>query len=345
MASILATLITSRKCQLNHIPDPLILYPESEVSIGRSSKADLAFPDIKQISHVHCYVRNRAGIVEVKSVSTNRTFVCGKAIGKETWHRLRDGDTLCLSQAPKVKIEVRIGAEVNIKGKRKSARRGDSSIAEIRTPKRPNFEFFVVPPGSDSNKVSVTLGRSKDCDVVVDDKRISSTHCKLVFTRIEGESVHWNLQVECVSKNKTYLGSELIDDFRRITPFDEPITLCFVFPEGEKPVETFIITPIIDDSSSPEPLTASDMIRQELEKEEKRQKKEMHHLEKRSKEWESQYRLEIEKLQDTEHELLGEIEKIERLVKAKRADMESLRATVHKEESKIKRTQAPAKST
>ena len=338
MASNLATLITSRKCNLKHVPEAVIVYPDTEVAIGRSPKAELSFPGVKQISHEHCYVRNRMGVVEIKSVSSNRTFVCGKAIAKEQWLRLRDGDTVCLSQEPRVKFEVRIGSEVNMKGKRKSSRRSEGSVAEITSPIRPDFEYNVVPSSTQPHAVSVTIGRSKDCDVFVDNKKISSTHCKLIFSRSEdeGSSSVWNLLIECVSRNKTYIGSELIDENKRIEPFGEPVKICFVFPEGEKPVEVFTVTPVIDDSSSPEPLTASDIIKQEIEKEHKRQKKELHHLEKKSKEWESQYREGIEKLQDAEHKLQVEIDKMERQIKLKGADLASVREQVNRDELLLK---------
>ena len=337
MASNLATLISSRKCDIKHIPEPVIVYPGTEVSIGRSPKADLSFPDVKQISHVHCYVRNHAGTVELKSVSSNKTSVSGKPIAKEEWIRIRDGDSVCLSQEPLVKFEVRIGSEVNVKGKRKSSsKRSGTVIAEITSPTRPGFEYLVVPSSKHASELSVTIGRSKDCDVFIDNKKISSTHCKLVFSKVGGESVHWNMLIECVSRNKTYIGTVLIEEAKLIEHISEPVNICFVFPQGEKPVETFTITPVIEESGSFEPVTASEMIKQELDKEQKRQRKELHHLEKRSKEWESQYRQGIEKLQDAEHELQIEIERMERSVKGKRSEIDALKEKVATEESHIK---------
>jgi hypothetical protein len=194
------------------------------------------------------------------------------------------------------------------------------------------MENFVVPTGTQSLEVSATIGRAKECDIRIDDKRISSIHCKLIFKRVEGESVHWNLTVDSVSKNKTYLGSHLVEDMQVIDPFTDPVKVALVFPLEGRPVDVLTIDPIVVEPSSPlsdEPiLTAAEMIQQELAKEEKRRKRELHQLEKHGKQWEVKYKQDIEDLQSSEHSLMLEIENLGRLIKAKKEDNRGLSTQV-----------------
>jgi pSer/pThr/pTyr-binding forkhead associated (FHA) protein len=336
MASLLATLITSKSSQLTEIPKPYVIEDGKEISIGRGPKCNVTFSDAKAVSHIHCYVRNRDNRIEIKDVSSNKTIVDGKPIVKNEWFPLTDGAEVVLSHDPKVKLEIRIGSEVLSRKKRKSTRHADGSIAEIRSLIRPEFEFFVVPPHFHSDSLSVEVGRSKQCDIKVEDKKVSSVHCKLNFKRVEGESIHWSLEIESVSKNKTYLGDTLIDGIHRIEAFTDPVKVALVFPAKEKPAEVLTVEPIVDDSQhSPEAMTAADMIQLELEKEEKRKRKELHQLEKQSKEWQVQYKQEIERLQEREHAILLEIETLNKQVVAKRSDSAKLRHFVTTIESEM----------
>lgn len=344
MASVLATLITSKSSQLSEIPKPLVVNPDSDVSIGRGPKCSLQLPDVKSISQVHCYIRNRGGAVSLKSVSSNKTLLNGKPVPKDAWVPLRDGMAITLSQDPKIKLDVRVGPGAAKHKKRKSSSlHRSSAIAEVVSSTRPDFEYFVVPSSSHSNDVSVTIGRAKDCDITIDNKKVSSTHCKLLFSRVEGESIHWRLTVEPVSKNKSYLGDEHLEGSKIFESFSDPISLALVFPSSDSPVEVLTITPIVEPPSEERALTATEMIEQELAKEEKRQKKELRQLEKESKGWEVQYKQEIEKNQDFEHQLLGEIELIQQKIKAKTSDNVSLNHEVQLEESAMARKDAAFK--
>ena len=339
MASILATLITSKSSQIPNIPKPFVVEFGREISIGRGSKCDLVYADAKPVSHIHCHVRNQDRIVEIKDVSSNRTLVDGKPIPKQEWVALKDGSEVLLAHEPKVKFEVRIGSEPIYSAKRKSSsKHRTGAIAEITSDIRQAFEFLVIPPHSHSDEASTTIGRSKECDVRLEDKKISSVHCKLHFKRAEGESVHWSLEVQSTSKNKTYIGTNLVEDVLRIETFEDPIKISFIYPEKEKAVEILTISPIVNDSvSSPELLTAADLIQQELEKEEKRRKKELHQLEKQGKEWQIRYKQDIDKLQETEHSVLLEIENLNKLISNKQKDLTKLRETVEAIESEMKR--------
>ena len=342
MASVLATIITSRSSQLKHIPEPLIVHPNSEITVGRGPKCGLVYADVKSISQIHCHVRNRDGSVYIKSVSSNSTLVDGKPIPKDEWIELRDGNSVGLCADPKVKIEVRIGAEVLNSASRKNKQalknRG-RAIAVITSRSDPKLEYLVLPPtNGGSDPISIAIGRSKGCHIFLDNKKISSVHCKLIFSRSPSG---WALKIEAESsKNKTYLGNDQIEESRKIDSLTEPFDLCFVFPARKKPEETLTVTPLAgeDDKSEEEGepvLTAAEMIQQELEKEAKRQKKEFRQLEKQSVVWESNYKLEIQKLQDLEHALTKEIELSEIKLRAKRGDISVVQVKVQKVEEEM----------
>ena len=343
MANVLATIIVSRKSKIEQFPGPLVIEPDSEVTIGRSTSCSLSFPDFKHISHVHCHIRNKDGQVQLKSVSSNKTLLDSKPVNKDEWTKLRDGNTITLCADPKVRLDVRLGSGVRdspVKKRKHTAKRS-TAIAEITSLGNADLEYLVKPSSKHSRDVSVTIGRAKDCDVSIDDKKVSSTHVKLVFTRVEGESIHWDLQVEAVAtRNKTYVGNELVEESKTIKSFSDPIDVCLVFPRGEKPVEVLTVSPLFveaEPSSQEEkaPLTAAEMIQQELEKAEKRQKKELRELEKQSKVWKVEYEKEIQKFQDVEHSLIRDTEVIEGHIRAKHGEISVLSAAVSQLESEM----------
>jgi len=335
MASTLATLVTSKTSGINDIPGPITFDSGSQIVIGRGSTCDLAFPDIKSISHVHCYLRNTSGSIEIKCVSTNKTIVDGKQVAKDEWSSLADGSTILLSSDPKVKLELKIG-ETNRaaeKKRRNESKRRLNAIAEITAINNPNIKAYATPTSKHANDVTVTIGRAKDCDVMVDNKKISSVHCKLHFNRMEGESVRWSLTiVGGASKNKTYLDTELIDGEKLIASFSDPVKICLVFPSNEKPVETFIITPIMgaNDRESPDGAGA---------REEKRQKKEIREFEKQNIQGDKEYNEEIRKLIEEENKLLHEIGHLETVIAQKRLAVATARADVEKKESEMQKKQ------
>ena len=335
MASVLATIIPAKNSQYEHFPGPVVVYPDSEITVGRGSKCTIPFPDIKHISNVHCLIQNKDGMIQIKSVSSNKTLVDGKAINKDEWVRLKDASSIILSQEPRVKLDVRIGNEaITSPGKkRKVSRKRIEAIAEITSRTHRELEYLVIPSSKHSRDISVTVGRAKDCNIHLDNKKISSTHVKLIFSRVEGESLHWDLLVEAVSAhNKTFIGDDRVEETVRIESISQPIDICLVFPRSERPVEVLTITPLFDQGASEEetsvPLTAADMIQQELVKEEKRQRKELRDLEKQSQEWKVEYNNEIQRMQDSEHSLMREMDVLNQKISVKRDDIMKLSGQV-----------------
>ena len=344
MASVLATIIPSKNPGVESVPGPVVVYPDSEITVGRAPKCTVSFPDIKYISHVHCIIRNKDGVIQMKSVSSNKTLLDSKPVQKDEWLRLKDGSSITLSLDPKIKLEVRIGSQaITSPGKkRKVSKKRAFAIAEITSYLLPELEYLVVPSSKHSRDISVTIGRAKDCDICLDNKKISSTHVKLIFSRIEGESIHWNLLVEAVSsQNKTYVGDQQVEETYIVDQLTAPLQVCLVFPQSEKPVEVLTITPLFNDESviseneSREPLTAAEMIQQEIEKEEKRQRKELRQLEKKNQVWEVEYQKEIQKLQDSEHSLTKEIEVLGNKINDKRNELIKMNSVVSEIEDKM----------
>lgn len=319
MASSLATLITSKNSSINTFPDPLEIGVGREITIGRSSSCDLVFPEVRALSHVHCHVRNSGSGVEIKCVSSNVTLVDGKPISKDQWVRLYDGACILLSKQPKVKLSLKIGEVDKLadKKRRTEVKKRTNAIAEITSASRDfPVKFFVSPldHASRDEKIAVTIGRSKDCDIRLSHSKVSSAHCKLIFSRIEGESVHWSLEVESMSRNKTYVGAESVDEGSpiRIESFTDPVLIHLVFPPHKNPVETITVTPLII-ASVPEST--------ETTPEEKRQKKEVRAFEKQSDQWQRTYNQEVRNLIELENRLMSEIDSIEFAIVSKRADI------------------------
>lgn len=165
MASSLATLSISKSSALKVPLEPLIVHSNSQITIGRSGKCDMSFPDLKSISHVHCYVRNRCGVIEIKSMSSNKTLFDSKPLPKDDWYIVRASGTLMLSSDSKIRIDVRIGEEAlttsKHKGKTRSKRQTESGIAEIVSLTNPRLHHVVPAPAEALSVASATIGRSK----------------------------------------------------------------------------------------------------------------------------------------------------------------------------------------
>ena len=335
MASRLATLVISKNSTITTFPNPVEIDVGDEISIGRSNSCQMAFPDVRSISHVHCRVRNSSSGVEIKCVSSNETLVDGNVLPKDQWVTLRDGSVITLSKHPKVKLSLKIGdmSRSAEKKRRTEAKRRTNAIAEISSssPENP-LKYFVTPSDMhmSGENIAITIGRSKECTIRLSHSKISSVHCKLTFSRIEGESVHWTLTVENVSRNKTYVGTVAVEEETpfRIDSFTDPVSISLVFPPHKKPVDTIVVTPLII-SSVPES--------EETSPEEKKQKKEVRALEKQSQQWQRTYNEEVKKLIEIENRLLSEIDTIEASIVSKKSDITHSQLELEKMENDMKR--------
>ena len=334
MASRLATLVTSKNSAISTFPGPVEIDVGGEITIGRSNSCKMAFTDVRSVSHVHCRVRNSSGGVEIKCVSSNETLVDGNVLPKDQWVSLHDGSVITLSKHPKVKVNLKIGdmSKSAEKKRRTEAKKRTNAIAEISSSSPTNpIKYFVTPSDMhmSGENVSLTIGRSKECTIRLSDSKISSVHCKLTFSRIEGESVHWSLTVENVSRNKTYVGTVPVEEESpfRVDSFTDPVSIHLVFPPHKNPVETIVVTPLVI-SSVPESEEASP--------EEKRQKKEVRLLEKQSQEWQRTYKEEVKNLLELENRLMSEIDTIELSIVSKKSDITKSQLELEKMENQMR---------
>jgi pSer/pThr/pTyr-binding forkhead associated (FHA) protein len=335
MASSLATLVVSKNSDLNTFPPPLEIHAGSEVSVGRASSCDLVIPDVRALSHVHCYVRSSGQYVELKSVSSNETLVDGHTAPKDQWVRLHDGSSITLSKNPKVKLGLKIGemSKSAEKKRRTEAKQRINAIAQVTsTLPGSSLKYFVAPQEghSSADKVVVTIGRSKECNIRLGDSKISSVHCKLTFSRKEGESVHWSISVDTESRNKTYVGTHQVEEGSPyvVDSFTDPLAIHLVFPPHKNPVETLVVTPLMIVSAPDSP---------ESSPEDKRQKKEARAFEKQSSQWQRTYNEEVRNMIELENRLMSEIDSLEIAIRNKQGDIVSAQQAVETKEKDMSR--------
>ncbi len=165
MSATIATLTVSSKSDLKHTPQPVIVSPEGEVTIGRGHKCDMAFCDMRSVSHHHCIVRNRDGVVELKPVGTNKTLVNGVVACNDEWHILRDGTTITVSTDPRIRVDLSICStnrrdKISDKERSHMRRRRANAIAIISSSRRPSYEYIVSAEGEAAGKIEVSIGRA-----------------------------------------------------------------------------------------------------------------------------------------------------------------------------------------
>ena len=303
MASDLAMLTVSKSSSLNIIPDPIILHPNSVVTIGRGAKCDMCFPEVKSVSHVHCYVRSHDGVVQVKSVSSNKTMFDSIVLPNNEWHTVRGSGVLLLSSDSKIKIEIRVGDEaLNHKKHKHKLHAKSGGIAQVFGVKDPRVHAIVSP--KEDGIATLTVGRSKECEIVIDNKKISSLHCTLVVKKLDEI---FTLTVRPgESRNKTYLNGDQVEDSMTVE-LNKSVDVCLVFP-GDKAVETLRIVPSAKE-----------------DREEKRRKKELRTLEKDDKKWNQTYQEEVNQLVEKESVFLCEIELVELKLTQKKKQVETLK--------------------
>jgi pSer/pThr/pTyr-binding forkhead associated (FHA) protein len=254
-----------------------------EISIGRSSKCDISFPDIKSISNVHVNIRCNDGILELKSVSKNCTLVDRRAVEPDEWTRLREGDKITLSSDPKVKLLILSGD----KKRHQLIGQGGEAIAEVKVRGQHESKDFVVRRPRGGEYVTVTIGRGKDNDIVIDDKRVSSNHFKLNFNLKNSE-----IEMISNSPNGTFYQNEKIENNISIN-LNSKNNFEFYLSSNSKPAGVVEIRPIVSNGEGG--------------------KKARREIEKIDLKWKNDFNEKINELTIKEHLLDKEIEQIENL--------------------------------
>ena len=153
--------------QLRAVSGPLAgkTYPVSgTMKIGRSSKADIRFPDeTAGISGSHCEVTLSGDTVQLRDVgSTYGTFVNGKRLAANTAQTLHASDSFTLAQnSASFRLE-RVGAAA-----------GDQKGPAVRDMNNRTYQAGA------SGKLTFGRGSGNIVQLVSPEKDISSNHCEL----------------------------------------------------------------------------------------------------------------------------------------------------------------------
>lgn len=169
----------------------------------------------------------------------------------------------------------------------------------------------------------VSIGRNPKCDIVVDNKKVSSHHCAIRFIQ-DTSTLSWSVQIEPGTNNSTFVGPTRVTEPQPypLSP-DHPVKLSLVFPEIEKAVETFVVSLVAPVRREPT---------DDLSPEEKRLKRELRDVERQTEQWEKSYNEESLKLMDAENALVREIVALEKSVGEKSAEVKLLKDTISRVE-------------
>lgn len=173
------------------------------------------------VSREHCRIDLRAdGAFLTDLGSTNGTFLNGTAVGAET--RLRADDRITLGREGAlllVRAASLDGADLfedeadrrtvveGAPGAAAAVARVTAGAGEPPRPAETGDEIVLVAAGREIRvrRGDATIGRSDDCDVVVDDGLVSRRHCDLVL-RPQGLFVR-----DLASRHGTWIGDREID--------------------------------------------------------------------------------------------------------------------------------------
>lgn len=237
--------------------------------IGRDESADFQIP-LATISRRHVKIFESDNVYVVEDLgSTHGTLINGKKLGKGEKKVLRNGDILELTKA-KVTCSIesdKVADAVPNEGTQAIAARAVQGILGRLGESQSEGPFLRVISGADegmrfplSGSLSEwTMGRSKDCELVLNDANVSRRHA-VVKKDWNGFTVS-----DLGSKNGVIVNDALIKKPRRLKDHDEltigPITLVFVDPDAEllaslKDVPGFA-TPPEEDKDEPAPLEGS----------------------------------------------------------------------------------------
>lgn len=234
--------------------------------LGRDSSADFQIP-IPTISRQHSKISESDGVYVIEDLgSTHGTVVNGKKIGAGEKKVLRDGDVIEMTKA---KITCNIEADKVVvaqpgEGTQAIAARAVQGILGRLGEAQREAPFLRVLNGVDEGQRFLlggthsdwTLGRSKDCEFVLNDPNVSRRHAQI--------KRDWNGFVvnDLGSKNGVLVNEKAIKGQRRLKDRDEmtigPVKLVFVDPDADllaalKDVPGFQM----DDPVEAEPLDSS----------------------------------------------------------------------------------------
>ena len=211
------------------------------ITIGRDSSADFQIP-LSTISRQHTKVAEADGVYVVEDLgSTHGTLVNGKKLGKGEKKVLKDGDIIELTKA---KITCNIEAQKIVsaepgEGTQAIAARAVQGILGRLGDAKGDGPFLRVLNGADEGVrfplagtlTEWTLGRSKECEFILNDPNVSRRHATV--------KKDWNgfTIMDLGSKNGVLINDKHIKKTRRLKDHDEiiigPVKLVFIDPDAD----------------------------------------------------------------------------------------------------------------
>ncbi len=189
------------KVQIIHIDGPfkgeIQEFEEEKITIGRHPSCSISFPpDLRVVSRQHAHILREGNRFKLVDHSTNGTLVNGKPV-KETY--LKSGDVITFAEGgPKVSFLL-------VPGEGLLPPLGSPSTSttptEVKVPPTP--PPFPEPPGispappgkvkapliiqfgpvlKDFEELPVKLGRSPECEMVIDHPAVASCHLEIYFS-------------------------------------------------------------------------------------------------------------------------------------------------------------------
>ena len=216
-------------------------FVDREIIIGREGDADFQIP-LSTISRRHALIFETDQVYLIEDLgSTHGTVLNGRRLEPGEKKVLRNGDVLELTNA-KVTCEIEVGEVVGIdphEGTQAIAALAVQGILGQMGEAQSEGPYFRILTGTDEGARLVfdavgtdwTLGRSKDCEFVLNDPNVSRRHAVV--------RKDWNGFVieDLGSKNGVLVGDRRITRGRRLKDRDEiiigPVKLLFIDPDAE----------------------------------------------------------------------------------------------------------------
>lgn len=235
--------------------------------MGRDASADFQLP-LSTISRHHARISEADGVYTIEDLgSTHGTLVNGKKMDSGQKRVLRHGDILELTKAKvtcAIETEKVASAEPG-EGTQAIAAKAVQGILGRLGDAKSDGPYLRVLTGTDEGvRFSLTgpvaewtLGRSKDCECVLNDPNVSRRHALI--------KKDWNgyIAQDLGSKNGVQVNDQTINRTRRLRDRDEitvgPVRLVFVDPDADllaalKDVPGFGVE---DSEAGPSPMEAN----------------------------------------------------------------------------------------
>ncbi len=212
------------------------------MTIGRDPEADFHIP-LTTVSRRHASIRISDNVYYIEDLgSTHGTMLNGKKLNKGERKVLRDADVIELTKA-KITCNIETAKVVEInpgEGTQIIAERAAQALlAGLGEPVGDSIYFNILNGPEAGRRLPLTggrgewvLGRSKDCELALNDPNVSRRHAIVKRDWQSGYMIH-----DLGSKNGVIINDRKINGVRRLRDKDEvvigPVKLVFIDPDAD----------------------------------------------------------------------------------------------------------------